>query len=350
MASYNKKKDINIFLEKPKIKNYDFSDERIINIFSTENLSHLIKSKSNKNENNNQSSFNKIEEDEKEFNDSDILEESVKKDLNTVQTEETIKSVNINNNKTKKGMNTIIEQKCFRALVTVTDSDKYISNEYEINFNYKQFSKFKFIEKYMNKITFLIKFLNINYEKSLVEFDYDSLNNFNEKAWLFQLEKYNINCNFNSITDTNNSIQRPKTENISTKIIKKTKNKKIANNLMKLKEIKEDENTQNLNINNKNRAEFVGDSSKNSLVIEIKEPVIFLKCLQNDGKVIFKKFNVVEEDENKLIISKKNLVNVVQNICDLTQDYIKKEKEKKVEIAKTSEKNLYYSFNKKLVK
>ena len=75
-----------------------------------------------------------------------------------------------------------------------------------------------------------------------------------------------------------------------------------------------------------------------------------MKCLQNDGKVIFKKFNVVEEDENKLIISKKNLVNVVQNICDLTQDYIKKEKEKKVEIAKTSEKNLYYSFNKKLVK
>ena len=41
---------------------------------------------------------------------------------------------------------------------------------------------------------------------------------------------------------------------------------------------------------------------------------------------------------------------MVQNICDLTQDYIKKEKEKKVEIAKTSEKNLYYSFNKKLVK
>ena len=123
------------------------------------------------------------------------------------------------------------------------------------------------------------------------------------------------------------------------------------NNISKIKEIlKEDDTSQNLNLNNPNRAEFMGDSSKNSLVIEIKEPVIFLKCLQNDGKVIFKKFNVVEEDENKLIISKKNLVNVVQNICDLTQDYIKKEKEKKVEIAKTSEKNLYYSFNKKLVK
>ena len=350
MTSFNQKKNINIFLENAKIKNYDFSDGKIINIFSSESISDLIKSNPKKiDNNNNPTNFAKIEEDEKEHDD-DILEEGAKKESNTLQTEETIKSMNITNYKAKKGMNALLEQKCFKAIVTVNDLDKYIANEYEIHFNYKQFSKFKFIEKYMNKISFLIKFLDINYENSSIKFDYDSLNTFNEKAWLFQLEKYNINCNFNSITDTNNSIQRPKTENISTKIIKKTKNKKIANNLMKLKEIKKDEDTQNLNINNKNRAEFGGDSSKNSLVIEIKEPVIFLKCLQNDGKVIFKKFNVVEEDENKLIISKKNLVNVIQNICDLTQDYIKKEKEKKVEIAKTSEKNLYYSFNKKLVK
>ena len=351
MASYNKKKDINIFLEKPKIKNYDFSDERIINIFSTENLSHLIKSKSNKNENNNQSNFGKIEEDEKEFNDSDILEESVKKELNTVQTEETMKSINVTNNKTRKGMNTIIEQKCFRALVTVTDLEKYTAKEYEIHFSYKQFSKFKFIEKYMNKITFLIKFLNINYETSTVKFDYESLNAFNEKAWLSQLEKYNINYNLNSTVKNNTIIQRPKSENNNIKVNIKPKNKKIINNIRNImKEIKEDENIQNLNTNNPNKAEFKGDSSKNSLAIEIKEPVIILKYLENDGKIKLKKFNVIKEDENKLIISQKNILNAIQNIFDLTQDYIKIEKGIKPENIKSPEKNLYYSFNKKLVK
>ena len=352
MTSFNQRKDINIFLEKPKIKNYDFSDEKILNIFSTDNLSDLIKSKPKVVENNtNQTNFGKIEEDEKEHNDSIILDEGIKKELNTVQTEETIKSVNINTNKTRKGMNTIIEQKCFRALVTVTDSDKYISNEYEIHFNYKQFSKFKFIEKYMNKITFLVKFLNINYENSSIKFDYDSLNNFNEKAWLFQLEKYNLNYNLNSSFKNETITQRPKSESNNIKISLKSKKKKLMNNISKIKEIlKEDDTNQNLSLNNPNRAEFMGDSSKNSLVIEIKEPVIILKYLENDGKIKIKKFNVIKEDENKLIISKKNIENAVQNICKLTQDYIKKEKEKKPEIIKTTEKNLYYSFNKKLVK
>ena len=284
MASFNQKKDLNIFLEKPKIKNYGFSDQKILNIFSTENLSDLIKSKpkiAENNTNTNQTNFGKIEEDVKEHNNSFIPEEGTKKELNTVQTEETNKSLNINNNKTKKGMNTIIEQKCFRALVTVTDSDKYISNEYEINFNYKQFSKFKFIEKYMNKITFLIKFLNINYEKSLVEFDYDSLNNFNEKAWLFQLEKYNINYNLNSSFKNESLTERPKSETNNIKINIKPKKKKLMDNIIKIKELlKEDEAKKNLNLNNPNRAEFVGDSSKNSLVIEIKEPVIILKYLE----------------------------------------------------------------------
>ena len=356
MASFNQKKDLNIFLEKPKIKNYGFSDQKILNIFSTENLSDLIKSKpkiAENNTNTNQTNFGKIEEDVKEHNNSFIPEEGTRKELNTVQTEETIKSVNINNNKTKKGMNTIIEQKCFRALVTVTDSDKYISNEYEINFNYKQFSKFKFIEKYMNKITFLIKFLNVNYEKSLVEFDYDSLNNFNEKAWLFQLEKYNINFNLNSSFKNESLTERPKSETNNIKINIKSKKKKLMDNIIKIKELlKEDEAKKNLNLNNPNRAEFMGDSSKNSLVIEIKEPVIILKYLENDGKIKIKKFNVIKNDEDKLIINKKNIENTVQNICNLTQDYIKKEKEKekKPEIMKASEKNFYYSFIKKFVK
>ena len=62
--------------------------------------------------------------------------------------------------------------------------DKLTANEYIIHFNYKQFNKFKFMEKYMNKITFLIKFIDVNYENSTIKFDYDSLNLFKEMAHL----------------------------------------------------------------------------------------------------------------------------------------------------------------------
>ena len=89
----------------------------------------------------------------------------------------------------KNKINVIIEQKCFKAIVTLSDFEKNKANEYSINFNYYQFNKFKTIEKYMNKISFIIKFLDINYENSTVKFDYDSLNSFNEKSWINQLKK-----------------------------------------------------------------------------------------------------------------------------------------------------------------
>jgi hypothetical protein len=344
ISSFNRKKDINIFLEKPKSKNYDFSDEKIINIFTMNNAkTHLIDNPKNKKALNNPFSFDKIEEDEKEHNDSDILEETAKKEMNTQQTEETI--INKNDKKIKNGINTIIEQKCFKAIVTVTDTEKYIGNEYEIFFNYNQFNKLKFISNYMNKISFLIKFMDVNYENLSLKFDYDSLNSFNEKDWISQLEKYNFN--FKSIM-VNNIIS---SNNTSTNSGLNIKPKKI--NIGKLKEIKEEEKiNQNNNTNNPNRAEFIGDSNKNSLIIELKEPIIVIKYFEKEGKTKAKKYNILESDENKIILKKNNILNVVNNIYDLSTDYIKKEKdkEKRAEATKSTEKNLYYSYNKKMFK
>ena len=352
IASFNQKKNINIFLENPKTKNYDNSDEKISSIYTIENSADLIQQKNKIDLDN----VDKIQEDEKEHNDSDI-EENTKRDMNnintvnTVQTEETLKSFNMKEkNKKNKGIiNTIIEQKCFMALVTINDMDKLIANEYEIHFNYKQFNKFKFIEKYMDKISFLIKFLDINYETNTVKFNYDSLNIFNEKLWILQLEKYNINPKNNLVESIiGQKLNNDNSIKISKINIKSKKNNK--NNIStKVKEI-EDEKNLNNNLNNHNRAEFVGDSNKHSLIVEIKEPAIFLKYLENEGKIKLKKFNVLEEDENKLISKKHNVVDIIKTSCDLSQYYIQKEKEKKVEIHKNSEKNLYYSYNKKLVK
>ena len=350
MASLNQKKNMNIFLEKPKIKNYDFSDEKITNIFTlNKNFDSTKKSKQKK-----ISEFDKIEEDDQEHK-NDSEEENLKKEnniVNTVQTEESVKSnKNIKEQKIRNEINTIIEQKCFRALATVTNMDKLIANEYMIHFNYKQFNKFKFMEKYMNKITFLIKFIDVNYENSTIKFDYDSLNSFQEKDWFSQLEKYN--CNLKMNLSNNNVINNSSPEIISENKLKfspKKDKKKI--NIKKKLAIKEDEKVlQNNNINNNpNKAEFIGDFKNNTLSIEIKEPAILLKYFENDGKIKLKKFNILEADENKLILNQGNIIDVLNNLCDLSQEYIKKDNEKKLEIHKNSEKNLYYSYNKKLVK
>ena len=352
MASLNQKKNIKIFLEKPKIKNYDFSDEKIVNILTLNKNTDLNSKQKQKKA---LADIDKIEEDDKEHN-SDSEEENQKKEnnVNTLQTEETIKSNNNNKNekKIRKEINAMIEQKCFRAIVTVTDMDKLTANEYIIHFNYKQFNKFKFMEKYMNKITFLIKFIDVNYENSTIKFDYDSLNLFKEKAWISQLEKYNCNLkkNLNSSNDINTSNSSPKmnTENKIKFSPIKSKNKKGKKNLIKKEEEKMMQNN-NIN-NNPNKAEFIGDTSKNILNVEIKEPAIILKYIENEGKMKIRKFNILEEDENKLLLSQKNIIDVVNNLCDLSQEYIKKDNEKKAEIQKNSEKNLYLSYNKKLVK
>ena len=354
MASFNQKKNINLFLEKPKIKSYDFSDEKVINILTMENRFDLDNNKTKTKKGiSTLPEFDKIEEDDKEHNNDSEEESNVKNEMNivsTLQTEETNKSNNIKEKKTRNEINILIEKKCFRALVTVVDIESNIGNEYMIHFNYKQSNKFKFIEKYMNKITFLIKFIDVNYDTCTIKFDYDALNSFNEKAWIMQLEKYNFNLRFNTDGDIDKvhtpNIKQEKKINLISK--KKIKNKNTKKNSPK----KEKEKiVLNNNINkNPNKAEFIGDSNKNTLTVEIKEPAIILKHLETNGKMKLRKYNITEKDENQLTLNK-NIIDIFKSLCDLSQEYIKKENDKKAEISgKGSEKNLYYSYNKKLVK
>jgi len=217
----------------------------------------------------------------------------------------------------------------------------------------------------MDKITFLIKFIDINYENSTIKFDYDSINNFKEKAWITQLKKYNRNLKLNLYMDNTNSnndikiinktANKINTDNNKIKFNNKSRNNK-KKNINNNSSIKEDEkiNTNNNINNNHNKAEFYGDTSRNTLSVEIREPEIILKYLENKGKIEKKIFKIPETDENKLISNQKNILDVFNNLCDLSQKYIQKEIEKekaeKVEKPKSSEKNLFYSYNKKLVK
>ena len=359
MASMNHKKDVNIFLENPKIKNYDFSDDKIINILTLKNNNFdLEKDSKHKKVSLNQANFEKIEEEDKEHN-NESGDENAKKEINianTVKTEETIKLNNKEEKQQRDEINTLIEQKCFRAKVTVTDLDKCIANEYIIHFNYKQFNKFKFMEKYMDKITFLIKFIDVNYENSTIKFDYDGINTFKEKSWISQLKKYNWNLKLNLDMDNtsrnninmNNMTNKINTENKINSNSKNKKKKKMKKNNSTIK-LDEKVNQNNNTNNNPNKAEFYGDTSRNTLSVEIREPEIILKYMENKGKMKKKIFKITAEDENKLISNQKNILDVVSNICDLSQKYIQKEAEKE-EIPKNAEKNLYLSYNKKLIK
>ena len=72
-----------------------------------------------------------------------------------------------------------------------------------------------------------------------------------------------------------------------------------------LKEIKNEEQINT----NPNRAKFINELNKTSLVIKIKEPIIRLKYLENSGNIKRKKFDIFEEDEN--IIFNKNNNNIL---------------------------------------
>ena len=229
------------------------------------------------------------------------------------------KNNNITDNKIQK--NSILEQKCFVALVTLTNLEKTISNEYTIHFNYYQFTKFKSMEKYMKKTTFLIKFLNINYEKSTINFDYEALNDFDEMKWMNEVEKYNFNYESEFKTEDNNINK----EDIKVGIPV-------------------------VNINNKNKVEFNGPIKGTSIIIEIKPPLILLRTIDKDGKINTKATEVFEEEENQLIMNETNNVfDLTKNILKITQYHKQKEIEKKNN-KDLADNILFYAFRKKNAK
>jgi hypothetical protein len=124
---------------------------------------------------------NKEKDVEKKKEESENKKEEGKKEENNI----------INDNSNEDLVNSTFVQKCFIALIRFVDTKTFKANEYKIYFNFNQFQKFQKMEKYIDKISFLIKFIDINYAKKSVNIDYKSLDNFNEKKWIKDFNKYN---------------------------------------------------------------------------------------------------------------------------------------------------------------
>ena len=69
---------------------------------------------------------------------------------------------------------------------------KGITKEYTFHFNIDQLRKFQIMEDLVDKLSFFIKFIKINYDTESISFDFESFNAFNEEMWIKDMNQYNF--------------------------------------------------------------------------------------------------------------------------------------------------------------
>ena len=329
ITSIYPKKNKNFYLECKKIKKFDSTDCNIINVVTSnfEISERPVDKKESRNDMKNNTILEKIEESNEDFKNENKDEKKTIEDKNNEKTEvkneekkeepsaekkeEKKDEPNPEEDKDgKKGedtskdapniiqnmTNSILEQECFIAVVKFTDPEKNRTNQYNIHFNYSHFKKFESMEKYMKKTSFLLKFIDVNYDSSTIDFDYESLNAFDEKKWTKELEKYNSNLEI-------------KTENIVNK-----EELKMGIAL----------------ISTKNLVEYAGSKKGTTISIDIKLPIIYLKSIDRIGNLQTQRFAIFEEDFQKLLLNKNNdVVNLSKNIYEIALEHNRKEIEER---------------------
>ena len=151
----------------------------------------------------------------------------------------------------------------------------------------------------MKKTSFLLKFIDISYENSTIKFDYDSLNAFNEKKWMHELEKYNLKYEERPITEHNNTNKEEA---------------KIGTNV----------------VVNKNKAEYAGALKGTSIIIDIREPIILLRYIGKNGEISTQRYEILEEEETKLCLNKDIKVeDLASNLFEICLEHKRNELEEK---------------------
>ena len=89
-------------------------------------------------------------------------------------------------------LSSILTFKPLYFYVHVFNNIKLSEDKYKVNFNFNQMTKFVEIEKYLNKILFFIKFLNISSNGKSVSYDYEKLNEFKVELWVKDIKKFNL--------------------------------------------------------------------------------------------------------------------------------------------------------------
>ena len=265
--SWNKR----FYLTHPRIRAYSFNNFKIINIVSIKHsdiLENLIDGLMAGNED---KKDNKIKTDK-----------SIEKGKNNNNNDNT----NDNNNIEKKEepiqytkaeekiQNSTLIMKSFMAIVRFADIKTMKAQEFKIYFNFAQFIKFQKLEKFIDKISFLIKYIDINYLHKKASMNYKALDNFDENEWIKDYKRYNIHY-LNTIS------------NESKKEIHQT------------------------------FAEFSGMSKNISIQIEIYHPLCLIRTLNDMGFIKTEK-NILSNDNmsKTLSVEKDDIVNLSRIFYD----------------------------------
>ena len=121
------------------------------------------------------------------------------------------------------------------------------------------------MEKYIDKISFLIKFIDINHIKKSVTIDYKSLDNFDENEWIKDFNQYN------------------------TQYIKTLDNR-----------------TTNLPDYHRTNAEYLGMTKNSVIQIEIYTPISLARTLSESGSIKTEKILLNNDYQDKAVYVEKD--------------------------------------------
>ena len=205
--SVNEAWNKNFYLTVPRIKSYSFNNYKFVNIVSIrpkDILDNLIEGLNSipedKKGSENLSEKHKNKKKEPNEPKSDIVESNQENNNNIINTEIKEEATQISKEDVKLQSSTFI-QRSFIVIVRFVDNKTLMAREFKIYFNFSQFQKFQKLEKFIDKISFLTKFIDINHIHKLVSINYKSLDNFNEDEWIKDFQKYN-NLHINNINTT----------------------------------------------------------------------------------------------------------------------------------------------------
>ena len=212
ISSVPQKKNISFYITQPKYKRNILTCFDLISIVTTSIKWRSTRDHSNsydKNNNNNNINQNNYNDSYNEDNSRmKRIDSDFKKDLNrrknTIDNNLNNNSDNNNNNGNineemnnnninSSVFNTLFIQKGLLIVASFINTKKDLIKEYTFHFNLDQLRKFQLMEVLVDKLSFFIKFLNINYEQESISFDFESFNDFDVSLWISDMKKYNYN-------------------------------------------------------------------------------------------------------------------------------------------------------------
>ena len=182
--SLNEISNKKFYLTYPKIKSYSFNNFKFVNIVSIRHkdiLDNLIDGLMNSSEDKKNLDQSKNDINKENNNISDKSNPNIEPKEETVQISKDEEQL----------QNSTFILKSFIAIIRFVDNKTLKAKEFKIYFNFDHFQKFQKLEKFIDKISFLIKFIDIKYFNQTVNIDYKSLDNFDEDEWIKDFERYN---------------------------------------------------------------------------------------------------------------------------------------------------------------